>query len=58
MGFNCIADEEPDEASRQRVKMVVKENALEPYDINDICNPVNGPSTKEYHVLVKQGKLL
>lgn len=53
-----IEDEEPDEASRQRIKMVLKENALEPYDINGICNPVNGPSPQEYHVLVKQGTLL
>ncbi|VDI00195.1 Hypothetical predicted protein [Mytilus galloprovincialis] len=50
------ADEEPDEVSRQRIKMVLKENALEPYDVNDICNPVNCPSPEEYHVLVKQGK--
>ncbi|XP_052103223.1 uncharacterized protein LOC127736685 [Mytilus californianus] len=50
------ADEEPDEASKQRVKMMVKENALEPYDVNVICNPVNGPSLEEYHVLVKQDK--
>ncbi|CAC5362418.1 unnamed protein product [Mytilus coruscus] len=51
-----IEDEEPNEASKQRVKMMVKENALEPYDVNVICNPVNGPSLEEYHVLVKQGR--
>ncbi|CAC5362429.1 unnamed protein product [Mytilus coruscus] len=36
--------------------MMVKENALEPYDVNAICNPVNGPSSEEYHVLVRQGR--
>lgn len=50
------ADEEPDEASRKRVKMVVKKDDLEPYDVNVICNPVNGPSSEEYHVLVRQGR--
>ncbi|XP_052103228.1 uncharacterized protein LOC127736686 isoform X6 [Mytilus californianus] len=50
------ADEEPDEASRKRVKMVAKKDDSEPYDINVICNPVNGPSSEEYHVLVRQGR--
>lgn len=56
--FTCVSiiptDENPN-ASSERVSIEDHDPFVTDWNINSYCNPSNGPTIEQFHMIVKQG---